>query len=417
MASKFPLVLYTGPNQIKEIIAADTVDKAALPSDTVYLTGAQTLTGKTLATGTVAADFSVGSARVLDLAGAGGGTTNDRVKISSQAAGSGAVVETVSSNPNASLLLKSKGSSSVEVFQGATSLGSVVGTTGTQTLTNKTLTLPAISDFTQATHDHLTPAGGDLLDAAAIATGTLGEDRLADTQYRDATFAYGRANRVLRSDDTNVGSGGTAQWTERERIAQLKMQGAFTVGAATAVYTTLSQFVLGGSESHWDTLPDITKETGTVTSTPLAYNTSLYGKTIRITAGAKITHKTTGSATTIKFQLVESAATLMEISYAFAAVPGSSTTSNVAFQFVTTWRGDTTAGNVYRTIVPTCRVTDRTGLVVANTNMFVDPTLGSSTSIAHSPGSTTTYLIQAQLINGGGADVILMEDCIWEVLN
>lgn len=41
--------------------------------------------------------------------------------------------------------------------------GSVVGTTDTQTLTNKTLSSPAISDFTSAGHTHLSTAQGGLL--------------------------------------------------------------------------------------------------------------------------------------------------------------------------------------------------------------------------------------------------------------
>jgi hypothetical protein len=37
-----------------------------------------------------------------------------------------------------------------------------------QTLSNKTLTIPTIADFTNATHDHLAAAGGGLLDADAV---------------------------------------------------------------------------------------------------------------------------------------------------------------------------------------------------------------------------------------------------------
>jgi hypothetical protein len=46
--------------------------------------------------------------------------------------------------------------------------GSVVGTTDTQTLTNKTLTTPTIGSFTNATHNHSNAAGGGTLTSAAI---------------------------------------------------------------------------------------------------------------------------------------------------------------------------------------------------------------------------------------------------------
>lgn len=55
--------------------------------------------------------------------------------------------------------------------------GVVVGTTDTQTLTNKTLTTPSINDFTNATHTHQTTANGGTLDAAAIGAGTLAHER------------------------------------------------------------------------------------------------------------------------------------------------------------------------------------------------------------------------------------------------
>jgi len=57
--------------------------------------------------------------------------------------------------------------------------GSVVGTTLVQTLTNKTLTLPTIADFTNAVHNHKNAAGGGVLDALAIGSGTLAVGRAA----------------------------------------------------------------------------------------------------------------------------------------------------------------------------------------------------------------------------------------------
>lgn len=49
--------------------------------------------------------------------------------------------------------------------------------TGTETLTNKTLTTPTIADFTNMAHDHLDADDGGTLSAAAIASGTLVHER------------------------------------------------------------------------------------------------------------------------------------------------------------------------------------------------------------------------------------------------
>ena len=46
--------------------------------------------------------------------------------------------------------------------------GSVVGTSDTQTLSNKTLTTPTIGSFTNATHTHTAASGGGTLTAGAI---------------------------------------------------------------------------------------------------------------------------------------------------------------------------------------------------------------------------------------------------------
>jgi hypothetical protein len=46
--------------------------------------------------------------------------------------------------------------------------GSVVGTTDTQTLTNKTLTTPTIGSFANATHGHTAAASGGTLTAGAV---------------------------------------------------------------------------------------------------------------------------------------------------------------------------------------------------------------------------------------------------------
>lgn len=78
--------------------------------------------------------------------------------------------------------------------------GDLVGTTATQTLTNKTLTAPTIGDFTNATHDHSDAAGGgtfahDNLTSGTIAahdTGATGAelDALTDGSDADSLHAH-----------------------------------------------------------------------------------------------------------------------------------------------------------------------------------------------------------------------------------
>jgi hypothetical protein len=59
--------------------------------------------------------------------------------------------------------------------------GFVVGTTDTQTLTNKTLTTPTIASFTNATHDHSSTAGGGPINIALNSqTGTAYTAALTD---------------------------------------------------------------------------------------------------------------------------------------------------------------------------------------------------------------------------------------------
>ena len=114
MADKIPLKLNLGPNEISEFVAGDTVPEAHLPNTLVKLTGAQTLVDKTLDPTTVASRLlAVGAtpARVLDLASTGGSTaTNyDAVKLTTQAAGSGAIVSPVTSGTIANLKLQGLG--------------------------------------------------------------------------------------------------------------------------------------------------------------------------------------------------------------------------------------------------------------------------------------------------------------------
>lgn len=88
----------------------------------------------------------------------------------------------------------------------------VVGTSGTQTLWNKTLQVPTISDFTNATHTHQNNAGGGTLQASAIqnnqvvkAVTVSGSSNLQDT----VDFS-GQGKVVVSTDGSKVIISGSA---------------------------------------------------------------------------------------------------------------------------------------------------------------------------------------------------------------
>lgn len=101
--------------------------------------------------------------------------------------------------------------------------GSVVGTTDTQTLTNKTLTTPTIADYTNAQHNHTNAAQGGTLsfaqaDASALANYSGGDIALGasnDTSFSDVDATNAKLSvpvtvpgtwQVIFSFATNVSS-------------------------------------------------------------------------------------------------------------------------------------------------------------------------------------------------------------------
>lgn len=77
--------------------------------------------------------------------------------------------------------------------------GSVVGTTDTQTLTNKTLTTPTISSFANATHGHTAASSGGTLTAGAVYYGF-------NSNTGNYTLALTDQGKVLPFSTTSTGT-------------------------------------------------------------------------------------------------------------------------------------------------------------------------------------------------------------------
>ena len=133
--------------------------------------------------------------------------------------------------------------------------GAVVGTTNTQTLTNKTLTTPTIASLTNAQHAHAAAAsGGAIPYMAKIATGTYTGDGATSQAITGVGFRPKYVMIVARAttagsiglyettdtiiDDHASGmtfyhSSTTQHWLETDRIISLDADG-FTVDDAGA---------------------------------------------------------------------------------------------------------------------------------------------------------------------------------------
>jgi hypothetical protein len=135
----------------------------------------------------------------------------------------GAVVGTTNSQTLTNKTLTSPAiNTPTGIVKGDVGLGNVDNTSDATknaaavTLTNKTLTTPTIGSFTNATHTHQNAAGGGTLDAAAIASGVLAVARLATgtpdgTKFvrDDGTLAVpsgsGMSNPMTTAGDLIVG--------------------------------------------------------------------------------------------------------------------------------------------------------------------------------------------------------------------
>jgi hypothetical protein len=169
----------------------------------VGTTGAQTLTNKTLTTPTIG-DFS------------------NAQHNHSNAAGGGTISHTVLTNIGTNTHGQIDAHIAATAAHGAS--GAVVGTTNTQTLTNKTLTTPTIGDFSNAQHNHSNAAGGGQLTDAALSA-AVGV----------AKGGTGKTSHTAQSVLLGNGTGALGEVALGDALAALQVNSAGTAWIATTI--------------------------------------------------------------------------------------------------------------------------------------------------------------------------------------
>lgn len=103
--------------------------------------------------------------------------------------------------------------------------GSFVGTTDTQTLTNKTLTLPVIANFTNAQHAHDSAVHGGALDFAAIQSGTLTIPLVMSAVAASASLTFTGASSASTGAQLALQVNDGFAMSNNDRLAQIPFVG------------------------------------------------------------------------------------------------------------------------------------------------------------------------------------------------
>lgn len=185
MANKRPLVLYTGPNKVQELLAADRIDVATmgLTGAVVGTTDTQTLSAKTLTLPKVDAICDASGNEAITVVATASAVNNLLVR--NTAAGAGVVsVEAEGADTNLTVNVVPKGTGTLQVGG-----SEVVTAASVNTLTNKTLTTPALSDGVSHTIQGGSVSGGAILDVS-------GRPVLGSYGTGDGTYLVIRNNGV-----------------------------------------------------------------------------------------------------------------------------------------------------------------------------------------------------------------------------
>lgn len=150
-------------------------------------------------------------------------TTNDPITLGSTAlsfssvtggGGTGDVVGPSSATADAVALFDGTTGKLIKDSAKAVPSGTIVGTSDSQTLTNKTLTAPVIADFTNAGHDHQDADDGGQLAEAALALTDITTNDVSTTKHGFAPKAPNDATKYLDGTGAySVPAGGGAPTT------------------------------------------------------------------------------------------------------------------------------------------------------------------------------------------------------------